>query len=60
MRHGLLIGVSHFEDERLSVLNAPAHDVMALAEVLRWPLEWLQTRGVIVTQGLEVRCTLQS
>jgi hypothetical protein len=32
----------------------------ALAEVLRWPLEWLQTRGVIVTQGLEVRCTLQS
>ena len=36
-RHGLLIGVSRFDDTRLSALNAPARDVTALAEVLRDP-----------------------
>lgn len=36
-RHGLLIGVSRFDDARLSALNAPARDVTALAEVLRDP-----------------------
>lgn len=36
-RHGLLIGVSRFDDSRLSALNAPRHDVNALAEVLRDP-----------------------
>lgn len=32
----------------------------ALTEVLRWPLEWLRTRGVVVPNGLELRCTLQN
>lgn len=27
----------------------------ALAELLQWPLEWLRTRGVTVTTGLDVR-----
>jgi hypothetical protein len=27
-----------------------------LAEMLRWPLEWLRTRGVTVANGLEIRC----
>jgi len=26
-----------------------------LAELLRWPLEWLRTRGLIVARGLEIR-----
>jgi uncharacterized caspase-like protein len=36
-RQALLIGVSRFDDPRLSALNAPAQDVTALAEVLRDP-----------------------
>lgn len=36
-RRGLLVGVSRFDDRRLSALNAPAHDVDALAAVLRDP-----------------------
>ena len=36
-RQALLIGVSRFDDPRLSALNAPAQDVAALAEVLRDP-----------------------
>jgi hypothetical protein len=32
----------------------------ALADLLRWPLEWLQTRGVTVTTGLDVRWSPQS
>ena len=33
-RHALLIGVSDFIDERLSRLNAPTNDVIALREIL--------------------------
>ena len=36
-RQALLIGVSRFDDPRLSALNAPAQDITALAEVLRDP-----------------------
>jgi hypothetical protein len=32
----------------------------ALAEMLRWPLEWLRTRGVTVDKGLEIRLAVQS
>jgi len=31
-----------------------------LAEMLRWPLEWLRTRGVTVAHGLEIRWAVQS
>jgi hypothetical protein len=51
----LVVGVTSASASALAPRSAEA-----LAEVLRWPLEWLQTRGVIVSQGLEVRCTLQS
>jgi hypothetical protein len=33
-RHALLIGVSDFVDKRLSRLNAPTNDVIALREIL--------------------------
>ena len=36
-RQALLIGVSRFDDPRLSALNAPAQDITTLAEVLRDP-----------------------
>lgn len=32
----------------------------SLGEVLRWPLEWLRTRGVTVANGLEVHWAVQS
>jgi hypothetical protein len=32
----------------------------ALAELLRWPLEWLRTRGVTVANGLEIHWIPQS
>ena len=32
----------------------------SLSEVLRWPLEWLRTRGVTVANGLEIRWAVQS
>jgi len=31
-----------------------------LGEVLRWPLEWLRTRGVTVANGLRVHWAVQS
>jgi hypothetical protein len=31
-----------------------------LAEMLRWPLEWLRTRGVTVANGLEIRWAAQN
>jgi chaperonin GroEL len=36
-RQALLIGVSRFDDQRLSALNAPPQDITALADVLRDP-----------------------
>jgi hypothetical protein len=32
----------------------------ALTDILRWPLEWLRTRGVTVANGLEVRLVGQT
>ena len=30
------------------------------ADILRWPLEWLRTRGVTVANGLEIRLVAQA
>lgn len=43
----------------LSSAPAPA-SAEALADVLRWPLEWLRTRGMTVANGLEIRLVPQS
>jgi hypothetical protein len=45
----------------LSAASAPLPtSADALADVLRWPLEWLRTRGVTVASGLEIRLAVQS
>jgi hypothetical protein len=45
----------------LSSASAPLPaSAEALADILRWPLEWLRTRGVTVANGLEVRLVAQS
>lgn len=44
----------------LSAASAPfPASTEALADILRWPLEWLRTRGVTVANGLEVRLVAQ-
>jgi hypothetical protein len=38
----------------------PTLSTEAFGEVLRWPLEWLRTRGVTVANGLEVHWAVQT